>query len=682
MAGGTKPKKQKLINSSDSSNNSSSGSSGSESEESTKRQTRPRKQTANKPNLATYSDSSSEESDEWSATGKTKKKAKPANKGAKKVVKKSSSESSSNSSSSADSSSSESAQSEIEDGEVSGGSAPGSPAQQSGSGNSSNEDVFDDGYDDELMGDEEDRQRLEQMTQVEREKIIFERLERRDVLKTRFDIEQKLKRKQKTEVNKKQQPKSSKSYSKADESNTASGRSRVRKAAIESGKASEKRSAIEALKAKRHARKTQEAKAERMKEKKGNYVSESSGSDSDAPERESEADGDSGSDSDASSRSSVQSDSEGESVSKSREPSKAIQVKEQLEDIRLSRHRLEQWCHMPFFKKAILNCFVRIGIGNREGSPVYRCVEICDVVETAKIYQLGSTRTNKGLKLRFGQAERVYRLEFVSNSPFGEHEFFKWKEAVMFAGCQLPTTEDVKKKVADLKKYLKLSLSDKEIVDLVNEKKRFQKNPTNFAVKKHEIMKEKELAEMAGDEFRVQQLTDELEEVEEKATELERRRVGKLNSITFINQRNRSNNIRHAEEAMRKEWIESKNATADPFTRQQCRPVLATKKKKVEAANQEVKPELSKQDSIDAAEQALKMQTTQKTSLPPKEIKEHRTSHDLFSVHDFDIKIDLDVPLSAGNPLSLLPKSQSDVRDTAPKRSLNLSDYKKRKGLI
>lgn len=42
----------------------------------------------------------------------------------------------------------------------------------------------------------------------------------------------------------------------------------------------------------------------------------------------------------------------------------------------------------------------------------------------------------------------------------------------------------------------------------------------------------KHLAEMAGDDYRVQKLADELEEVEEKASELERRRVGKLNSIT------------------------------------------------------------------------------------------------------------------------------------------------------
>lgn len=73
-------------------------------------------------------------------------------------------------------------------GEVSGASAPASPdpAPAAGGGaSSSEEEVFDDGYDHELMGDEEDRKNLESMTQVEREKIIFERLERRDALKTR-----------------------------------------------------------------------------------------------------------------------------------------------------------------------------------------------------------------------------------------------------------------------------------------------------------------------------------------------------------------------------------------------------------------------------------------------------------------------------------------------------------------
>lgn len=31
-----------------------------------------------------------------------------------------------------------------------------------------------------------------------------------------------------------------------------------------------------------------------------------------------------------------------------------------------------RWCHMPFFKKTVCGCYVRIGIGNHEGRAVYR----------------------------------------------------------------------------------------------------------------------------------------------------------------------------------------------------------------------------------------------------------------------------------------------------------------------
>ena len=77
---------------------------------------------------------------------------------------------------------------------------------------------------------------------------------------------------------------------------------------------------------------------------------------------------------------------------------------------------------------------------------------------------------------------------------------------------------------------------------------------------------------------------------------------------------------------------------------------------------------------------------------------------DLFSAHDFDIKIDLEVPLPckfnirscvlytevliclcfscrAAQPVVVTPKVVSSVKE-APRRSLNLEDYKKKRGLI
>ncbi|GAA6079858.1 RNA polymerase-associated protein RTF1 homolog isoform X1, partial [Tachysurus ichikawai] len=119
---------------------------------------------------------------------------------------------------------------------------------------------------------------------------------------------------------------------------------------------------------------------------------------SDDEEEEEEDDDKSSVKSDRSSRLSSSDDEEEKEATPPK--SQPVSLPEELNRIRLSRHKLERWCHMPFFAKTVTGCYVRIGIGNCSSKPVYRVAEIVDVVETAKVYQLGSTRTNKGLQLR------------------------------------------------------------------------------------------------------------------------------------------------------------------------------------------------------------------------------------------------------------------------------------------
>jgi RNA polymerase-associated protein RTF1 len=68
---------------------------------------------------------------------------------------------------------------------------------------------FDDGYGDDLMGNEEDRNYLEKLSEKERETELFKRAERRDQLKRRWEIERKLKqsRKDANQKNKEKKPK-------------------------------------------------------------------------------------------------------------------------------------------------------------------------------------------------------------------------------------------------------------------------------------------------------------------------------------------------------------------------------------------------------------------------------------------------------------------------------------------
>ena len=60
-------------------------------------------------------------------------------------------------------------------------------------------------------------------------------------------------------------------------------------------------------------------------------------------------------------------------------------------------------------------------------------------------------------------AERVYRLEFVSNQGFTDSEFAKWRETMMLGGLSLPSVYDVEKKVADIKFAMNYSFKESDI---------------------------------------------------------------------------------------------------------------------------------------------------------------------------------------------------------------------------
>lgn len=72
-----------------------------------------------------------------------------------------------------------------------------------------------------------------------------------------------------------------------------------------------------------------------------------------------------------------------------------VPTRNDMNNIRLSRHKLERFVHLPFFDRIVKGCYVKIGIGQHNNLPVYRVAEVINVYETAKIYNLGSTRTNK-----------------------------------------------------------------------------------------------------------------------------------------------------------------------------------------------------------------------------------------------------------------------------------------------
>eukprot|EP00096_Caligus_rogercresseyi_P006787 TRINITY_DN2363_c0_g1_i1.p1 TRINITY_DN2363_c0_g1~~TRINITY_DN2363_c0_g1_i1.p1 ORF type:complete len:727 (-),score=351.01 TRINITY_DN2363_c0_g1_i1:190-2370(-) len=569
---------------------------------------------------------------------------------------------------------------------------------------------FDDGLDDDLIGDEEDRNKLENMTEREREEELFKRAETRENLKKRFEIQKKLKQQLKAKAAEKgSDDPGEDSGGHMDENRENSEgergspqpfdhkeRSFDRRKNLDALRYEKKSSALSELKAKRQEKEqrrkdaiekeataaTKDSDSEAWSSKKKLKASEIYSDDSDSSDgspvrRRSSPRSSRSSSSSSSSSSGGDSDTE---RFHSKKTQRFIENLEDLDPVRLSRHKLENFVHCPFFKKTVLGCFVRIGIGQHMGKSVYRCVEIVDVCETAKVYSVGRERTNCGLRLRFGKQERVFRLEFISNQPWTPTEFIKWKETCKENNISLPTREFVKEKHGDILKALRYEFTNDDVDKIVAQKTRFHRHPVNYAMNKARLMKDKEIALGEGREEDAAAIEKRLAELEERAEELDKKRTSTISTVSLINDRNRKDNVRKAEEAINNEIRLKKihgGEAPNPFRRHKCNPRMVTKNK--DEVDAPPKDDAATAKTVQDTTIIVGPTPTKKRKLEPKKEKT-----DLFDAHNFDIEIDVDTSLGPSNPVNVNLKPVSlTQKDTGPaKRSLNLDDYKKRRGLI
>lgn len=119
---------------------------------------------------------------------------------------------------------------------------------------------------------------------------------------------------------------------------------------------------------------------------------------------------------------------------------------EKLNSIRLPRHVLEEWAMEPWLDEAVRGSFVRLGIGLYDGVQQYRICEVVRVDEYRHQYTFGKFYVSKGLVLRIGRNERLWRMNLISNHRFSEIEFDVWKEDMAKDRARLPSVKEVERR--------------------------------------------------------------------------------------------------------------------------------------------------------------------------------------------------------------------------------------------
>ncbi|KAF1750582.1 hypothetical protein GCK72_017133 [Caenorhabditis remanei] len=488
----------------------------------------------------------------------------------------------------------------------------------------------DDQVDDSLFTDKEDKARWKGLSELEKEREIFERMEARESARAREEIAQQLAKKAKKNTEKGAKTEKRRKMNSDGGSPKAKGSSDSDSEMdaefhhpSEINRKHKEKNAMDALK---HKRKEIEKKNAKNAALSIDAVfGANSGSSSSSSSSESSRS------SSSSRESSPERNADQEKVVK-----KEVETLAELRKARLSRHKLALMIHAPFFDSTVVGCYVRLGQGMISGSQSkYRIWKIIGVEQTNKVYDLEGKKTNKSIKCQFGRSERPFRMQFVSNSEFEQVEFDEWRNATKAQGS-VPTVDIMEKKHSDIEKAINHKYSDKEVDLMIKEKSKFQKVTRNFAMTKAGLSKQKELAQQRGDIREAERVQKEIDEIERHADELDKERSKSIRAIAFINHRNRT---QIKDQVLSGKLKIEESSQDDPFTRKKggMRVVSGSKSKldgKPSAA--------SSNNNLSEAGKDAPSSAPKSTLPPPAKPMGMKKPPVMSSLHDFDLDIDLD----------------------------------------
>ncbi|XP_057499524.1 protein RTF1 homolog [Actinidia eriantha] len=420
-------------------------------------------------------------------------------------------------------------------------------------------DSGDDSVGSDLYKDEADRQKLAEMTELEREFILSERASKKDDKELREKMRSKRNDKMPQPRKEKQSPRRTSSRG-------------VRSSARSADRAAAKDDALNELRAKRLKHQDPEAHRKlrdaarggsgskgfspiKRKAFKEANLSSSSQSESGSHSEDEESTGDGGI---------IDSDEDKTS------PDSDVPTFEDIKEITIRRSKLAKWLMEPFFDELIVGCFVRVGIGKSRTGPIYRLcmVRNVDASDPDRQYKLENKTTHKYLNVIWGNESSAARwqMAMVSDSPPIKEEFDQWVREVERSGGRMPSKQDVLEKREAIKKTNTFVYSAATVKQMLQEKKSATRRPLNVAAEKDRLRREMEVSKSKNDEAEVERIKARLQELE--ASRQVQGKDAKALRLAEMNKRNRVENFKNASELKPVNTsLKAGEAGYDPFSR-------------------------------------------------------------------------------------------------------------------
>jgi len=140
--------------------------------------------------------------------------------------------------------------------------------------------------------------------------------------------------------------------------------------------------------------------------------------------------------------------------------------------IRVSRDMLARHCLAPWFEDYVKGTWVRYLIGNeKDGEPVYRICEIQGLaMNLTKPYKINDTLIDRAIELKHGKSVRAFNMDKVSNSEIPEKEWDRLKYACLTDRVAMPTRRAIEKKKEQMARLVSQRMTDSDITAMLARK--------------------------------------------------------------------------------------------------------------------------------------------------------------------------------------------------------------------
>ncbi|XP_062202512.1 protein RTF1 homolog [Phragmites australis] len=546
----------------------------------------------------------------------------------------------------------------------------------------------------DLYKDEDDKEQLEKMSELDREMILAER-------STRID-DYKLKQLARASSSSKTEKASARK-----DSSPPPPPSRMR-SSTRTDRGSATKSALDELRAKRMSKQDPEAYRNRFKDllpQSGSPTRRRAGS----PPSDGSNDGDNRGRMNDHGR--IADDSRDDEFDES--PSRLDPLKfDDVKSITLRRSKLVKWFMEPFFEELISGCFVRLGIGKtKSGVPKYRLciVRNVDASDPDRQYKLESYTTCKYLNVVWDSEANAARWQMtqVSDSPPLEEEFKEWLQEAEKNGVRIPSRQEVLEKKEAIQKAYTFVYSAATVKRMLREKKSAVRRPINVAAEKDRLRSELDMALSRRDEAQAERIRAKLSQLQEMSQPMSNNE--KAARLEAMNRKNRADNFKNASEMKPVNTsLKAGEAGYDPFSRRWTRSRNYYAAKPAGDNTEEVANESGGNNSVSGNEdvknrvQAGTAATAaaQVAAADAGKLVDTNAPVDLGTelnvMHTFELPISLSVLNEYGGPKGLfdgyMARKQKieatmgyKVPDNDGRRhalTLSVSDYKRRRGLL